>query len=360
MSDFITGLRGDLVEAADRHARRGRLRRSRLRLRGWRPQALLPAIAVAATVVAVVVAVRALSPPQTAALRVVVELRVGGQPFDAAGLDGSLFVADFGGRVVRVDTRGRRVAGATPVDGDPVSVAVASDRVLVLAAADGSTPRAQLYTLDRASGRITDTLPLGAAAASEIAVDGSGALWYVPDEHRPAIERLDLTTGRPMVRVPFREAATLVVGGDLVWALGQDGTVIAIDATTAEVVQRLPQVAGTIDVSAPVTNAIAADARGAWVADQRDSRLLRIEAGRVVRRVPLAGEARSVAVAGDELWVGYGDDVRRRYGVARIDPGSGKVLSSFDLGTRDPRALIPEASGVWVVASDGTALLVSS
>ena len=359
MSDFISGLRGDVVDAAERHARGGRVRRTRQRVRALRPQAALSAIAVAAGVLALVVAVRALTPPQqSGALHIVAEVRLGGQPFDAVSARGSLWVADFGGRIVRLDERGRKVTAATPVDGDPVAVAAADDRVLVLAAADGSTPRAQLYTLDASSGAVAGVRELGAGAASEIAA-GAGTVWYIPSEHRPSIEGLDLATGRAVLRVRFPEAATLAVGGGVVWALSRLGTVMAIDATTGELVERLRRVAGPVDVSGPVTNLIAADVTGAWVSGQRDSTLLRIEAGRVMRRIPLADEPRAIAVTDDALWVGYGSDVSRRYRLARLDPRSGKVLSSVSLGSREPKALVPDGQRAWVVASDGTALLVS-
>jgi hypothetical protein len=362
MSDFITGLRGDLVQAVERHARRGQVRRTTWRLhpRAWRPQAVLAAVAVAATVVAVAAAVRALTPPQRQAgtLHVVAVVRTGGQPVDAVRTGGSLWIADYGGRVVRVDTRARRVAGAGEVGGDPTSVTVADDTVLLLAASDASTPRSQLYGIDPASGRITARRALG-QAANDIS-SSAGGVWYIPSEHRPAIERLDLASGTVNAHVRFPRAATLAVGGTLVWALGAGGTVVAIDATTAEIALRLRRVAIPNDTSAATSNLIAADADGAWVADQRGSRLLRIKAGRVVRRVPLAGEPHSIALTDDTLWVGSGDDVRRRYRLSRVDPTTGDVLSTVDLGTRDPKALVPDGSSVWVAASDGTALLVSS
>jgi hypothetical protein len=361
VSDFVTGLRGDLKEAAERHARRGRVPRTtwRLHRRAWRPQAVVSAVAVAASVVAVVVAVRALTPPQRQAgtLHVVAVVRTGGQPVDAVRTGGSLWIADFGGRVVRLNTRARSVAGASEVGGVPTAVTVADRTVSLLAESDATTPRSQLYTIDPASGRVTSRRALGQAAKD---ISGSaGGVWYIPSEHRPAIERLDLASGTVNAHVRFPRAVTIAVGGTLVWALDAHGTVIAIDATTGEIALRLPRVAIPDDSSAATSNLIAADADGAWVADQRDSRLLRIESGRVVRRVSLAGEPHSIALTDETLWVGYGDDARFRYRLSRVDPTTGDVLSTVDLGRRDPKALVPNGSSVWIVASDGTALLVS-
>lgn len=372
MSDFITGLRGDLAEAAERHARRGRVRRTTwwLHPRAWRPEALVLAVAVAASVVAIAVAVRAFTPPQRQAgtLRVVKQMRIGGQPFDAVSVRGSLWIADFGGRIVRADPRSRKITAVTPVDGDPTSVTVADDTVLALAAADSSMPRARLYALDPSHGRISGDRPLS-QAFGEVAV-ADGGLWFIPSAHRPRIERLDLASGRVVARVHFPEqragspgafgAATLAVGGDLVWALDRNGTVAAIDTATAEIVQRLARVAVPRAVDGAGLNLLAADATGVWVADESGSRLLRIEAGQVIRRIPLGGEPRSLALAGDALWVGHGDPVRRRYRLSRVDPATGKILATVSLGTRDPKALVPDGSNVWVIAGDGTALLVSS
>ena len=64
MSDYITGLRGDLVDAVDRHRRRSRLGTARRRLvvlpRFWRPA--LAGAAIAASVLAALVAASTLSP----------------------------------------------------------------------------------------------------------------------------------------------------------------------------------------------------------------------------------------------------------------------------------------------------------
>ena len=107
MSDYITGLRADLVDAAARHGRRRRSHRmpASLSPRAWRPAVALGVAAVAASVVAVVIAVSTLTPPQPhpGRLQIVAELQLDGQPQDAVLAGGSLWVADFTGEVVRVD-----------------------------------------------------------------------------------------------------------------------------------------------------------------------------------------------------------------------------------------------------------------
>ena len=46
--------------------------------------------------------------------------------------------------------------------------------------------------------------------------------------------------------------------------------------------------------------------------------------------------------------------------VDRIDPRTGKVTATVQLGTHYPRALVPVRGGLWVIAGDGTAVLIDT
>ena len=105
MSDYVSELRRDLVEAAERQARRGRAGRASRALhpRAWSPTALAGAGAVAAAIVAVVVTLTTLAPPpKPSDAKIVATVQLGGQPRDAVLAGGSLWIADYEGRVVQL------------------------------------------------------------------------------------------------------------------------------------------------------------------------------------------------------------------------------------------------------------------
>ena len=65
-------------------------------------------------------------------------VRLDGQPRDAVLAGGSLWVADYEGRVLQVDPVRRRVRARIDVGGTPLAVAAEGDRVLVVS--NDSTP----------------------------------------------------------------------------------------------------------------------------------------------------------------------------------------------------------------------------
>jgi hypothetical protein len=299
-------------------------------------------------------------------------VHVGGQPQDAVLAAGSLWVADFEGRVVRVDPERRRVAGARAVDGQPGAIAAGAGSLWVIAS-ETAAPRVatELVRIEPRSGRILDRAQIGATTREAtsgnglVVVDGA-AVWVVPNVYtaRPVLERRDpegtVTARLPAGRIGAEQLQALAAGGNRVWALGEAGTIAVIDSATAEVVQRLKNVASDLSVgSLPLPRQrIAPDATGAWVSNGET--VLRIEGGRVVRRIPLGTEIGPVAVADDVLWAVATDDASRRSWLIRIDPESGEVTGTVALGTRLPAALVPDGRDVWVVTTDGTALLGGS
>ena len=106
-------------------------------------------------------------------------------------------------------------------------------------------------------------------------------------------------------------------------------------------------------------HSIAADRSGAWVIDSAGGRLLRLEGDQVVRTLRIGETQPIMAKAADGLWVVMSDDARAS-GIARIDPRTGKVTATIGLGSHYPRALVPSREGLWVIAGDGTALLIDT
>src|SRR5262249_50577302 len=106
MSDYIAGLRADLVDAAARHQERGALRRRALPVlpRAWSRPALAAAGALAACVAAIVIAVTTIGPPTPAPEKPhpVRTISLGTEGFDAVFAGGDLWVAGSDGDVIRI------------------------------------------------------------------------------------------------------------------------------------------------------------------------------------------------------------------------------------------------------------------
>jgi hypothetical protein len=109
VSDFLTALRAEVLDAHAAHRRRGRARRTARAL----GSGVRPALAVASAIlalVAAVLAVRAVTTPPTSEPRVVDVIRLRGTPTDAVRAGDSVWIADFAGsRLIGLDAGGRRV-----------------------------------------------------------------------------------------------------------------------------------------------------------------------------------------------------------------------------------------------------------
>jgi hypothetical protein len=353
--DFISGLRSDLVEAAARQRELGRPARAvrPVHPRAWSPTAVLGAVAAAAALLVLVVALRAVGPtPTPTDAKVVGKVQIGGQPRDAVVAGGSLWVADYGGALVRLDLATRKVRARTPLAGTPVSVAADGHFVWVLSVDDGGN-RSLLVKLDARTGRIVDRVPVGGWGAAVAA--GAGGLWLLPSIHRGDVERIDPTTYRRTAFFPKLADEGLAVSGGSVWAR-RDDVVVQIDAVSGRVVNRVAGIAPPLDTSSLRT--LLPDAEGAWVVGGRDGLLYRVERGRVVRKLTVGQTAGAVARGRSAIWVTASPrpDV---YELVRVDPDEGKVTGRVPLGFRVPQTLVPVGKRLWVVTSTGDVLRVS-
>lgn len=359
MSDFIPGLRADLVAATAREAARGRVRRSRrtVGLRLPRPSAVAGALPLAAVLVALIVATSRVAPELPAARpRVLATLELGGQPRDAALSDGKLWVTDFGGRLIRVDVPSGPVARGLRLGRYGGSIVTGDGGLWAIGQGPVNGGRLRLTQIDpRTGARVREFERPG--DGGDIAV-GAGGVWVAPDAYaggRPDLERLDPTTGAVTARVSA-DTAVLATAGDTLWVLEHDGTLLAVSGATRQVAARLPRLAPVADNSPE--NLLVADADGAWIADSATSTLIHAVGDRVVRRVDLRSTPGPLTLAAGAVWATTGDVVSRRYRLLRLSPATGRITATVDLGHHEPRAVVPTADGVWVVASDGTALRV--
>jgi hypothetical protein len=372
MSDYIAGLRTDLVEAAGRHQRRGTLARRAIPVlpRAWSRPALAAAAAVAVCVAAIVVAVSTIGPPEPkpATPHRVLSVRLGTGSFDAAYTDGSLWVAGTNGEVVRV-TDGR-VRGRVKLGQQVKTIAAGAGSVWASTlngnanAADG-TVRASLVQLDARSGAIRRTTRLTVTDVGAV-VTGAGGVWFIPDDYYGAdvLERLDPVTGRRVAEIRSRSHFAhwvLAAGARRLWGVAVDGTVTEIDPTSERMVAAVPKVRQNgVEEQTPSLSSLAADGDGVWVAGGARGDVALVQAGRVARRIPVGGgDVTAVARTRDALWVATGSGAPvPRYRLIRIDPDSGRQTGTVQLGPEQPTALAAAGRDLWAVTLGGSAILI--
>jgi streptogramin lyase len=157
--------------------------------------------------------------------------------------------------------------------------------------------------------------------------------------------------------VPFAHGSGLAAGGKWLWAVSKEGTVARIDPRTARIAHQWTRLAPSGNADAG--EAIVADSRGAWLLSAGQGRILRLEGDRV-RKVLRVDETVEpiLAYSGRALWVVTSAEPTGSR-LARLDPRTGVVNATVELGGHYPRALVPAPGGLWVVAGDGTVVRVA-
>jgi hypothetical protein len=349
VSDFLTQLRGEVLEAHAAQRRRGRAGRAARALAGNGGRAMVAAGAAAALALAVV-ASQVITPAPPGGPRVIDVIRVGGSLNSAVAAGGSVWVGDATGRrVVRLDARAGRVVQRIDVAGRPVALATGPGGTWVRTAAGRGGAVARL-----GSGTTTPVGEGSTLAAGRVAV------WAADVELPPeGLRRIDARTGRDDGLLPRVGIYALAVGGDSLWAVMTNGTVLRLDARTGAERARWQTLAiapGTADPP------LVADGGGAWVLRATgggDSEAIRLENDRIARHVQIPPTARPVlAQAGDGLWTITEDPVRYTSAAVRLDPRTGDVTARVALGNHNPTRLVAVRDEIWVTGGDGTVTVI--
>jgi YVTN family beta-propeller protein len=243
-----------------------------------------------------------------------------------------------------IDPKTNGVVGHVPVGSRPDRVAVGEGGVWIANLDDKTLSR-----IDPGKRTLTRTILLDATPTG-VAV-GFGAVWVAHGLLGTVSRVAPQYTGIETIRPPFTAIGgagargSVAVGAGSVWVAFGDSSVSRIDPASRRVVATI--------IAGNTPSAIAYGSRSVWVANERDSRVSRINPatnGRTfgpdlsVGLSPLA-----VTVGGGAVWVtDSGDDQ-----VTRINPGSNSV-TSFAVG-RAPTGIAYGAGSVWVANSgDGT------
>ncbi len=202
-----------------------------------------------------------------------------------------------------------------------------------------------LVRVDLATSAVTGTVPLN---WMDYGYDttGAGSVWQT-DYENDKLVRIDPVTRKVVKRIPVASAPEgVAVTEGSVWVANEhNGSVQRVDPATNRVVATIP--VGPIAPNGP--QIMTAGPGGVWVGIQHTGEVVRVDAAtnKVGLRVPLDG---LVASDGKEVWIAGPNGLPE---VVRIDPVSGKVITTVDLDTV-PGDLAVGLGSVWVLADGMT------
>ena len=364
MSDYVSGLRQDLVEAAARQQAAGRGARAARprRPRAWSPVVVLGAAAALVAALVLVVGLRAVTPPRPPeAPKVVGGFHIEAQPRDAAAAGGYVFVADYGGQLLQIDPQtGERHQLETTAD-NALPAAVADDGGALWAVAvdaQPAFPRSILLKLDPKTGRRLDSISL-AGEGGALAI-GAGGIWLQtnrtsrePSAPPRGLDRIDPVTHRRTAAIKGVAAQSIAASDHSLWT--REGETVTQRDETGHVVNRVGHISPALGLEDQ--RSIVADNDGAWVVGQSEGLLYRIENGQVVKRLRVGGQAGVIARTRSAVWVTA--ETNGRYELVRVDADADKVTGRVRLGGDMPQTIVPVGKKVWVITEMGDVIRVS-
>jgi streptogramin lyase len=224
------------------------------------------------------------------------------KPFAVAVGDGAVWVTEYQrGNLVRIDPQANRIAQRFALGGQAGSVVVADGVAWVAGRGDDSLKRVDIRT-----GEVR-SIALGVGANPMAVALGEGSVW-VAELYRGAVVRIDPEAGRIVATIPIDGGPDgITVASGSVWTANRFATTVSrIDTATLQVT--------------------------------------RISTGHRVSGVIATGEA--------SVWAGNQDGV-----LSRIDPRSGELLASIEVGSPDWPAMAVGQGHVWVSAPIDNAVL---
>ena len=200
-----------------------------------------------------------------------------------------------------------------------------------------------LVRVDLATSAVTGQVPLNWMDYG-YATTGAGSVWQT-DYENDVVLKIDPVSGNVLATIPVGSApeGVAVTAGSAWVANEHDGSVMRIDPATYRVVATVQ--IGPAGSAGP--QIMTAGPGGVWVDVQNTGEVVRVDAAtnRVGLRVPLDGY---VASDGKEVWIGVDAGTNGLSQVVRIDPVSGKVITTVGLDTQGICGLAVGLGSVWV------------
>ena len=173
---------------------------------------------------------------------------------------------------------------------------------------------------------------------------GAGSVWQTDWENN-VLERIDPVSAKVVASIPVGSAPSGVAVTDgSVWVAEQhDGAVTRVDPATNRVIATIP--VGPTGSAGPQLMTVGPG--GVWVDIQNNGTVVRVDAATNTAGlvVPLEGW---VASDGERVWIEVDAGTNGLSQVARIDPVSGKVITTVDLDTQGICGMAVGLGSVWV------------
>jgi hypothetical protein len=357
--DFVTQLKLQLRDAAEREADRGPFRRAAAtaRANGTGPLlvvAALAVVAVAAVLIAGQLSRKETPPAREPALRVVtrLDLTSGGGSL-ALGL-GAVWATDASrGEVLRVAPDSGRVLARIRTGGEPRAIAAGAGALWTYDFKSG-----RLLRIDPAAGRVTARLPLGLPPDSDVAVAVlDGRVWAADLWHAlqidPAGRRIDR---RVSIGSAGLDAASGTSDGRRFIVLRKDGAVVTFDGRTGAKLSSIAPPVGMFRLAGAARYVISEFDEGG--ADHGFSAIDRANGRTVWQRRISAVEVDQTIVSATTLWV-HGTGTARGDTLWRIDANTGRVTGALGLPESGATALAAVGGRLWVLTPAGRLEIVS-
>jgi streptogramin lyase len=342
--DFVTELRLQLRDAAEREERRGRLRRG---LGGLGGPAAAAAMAIA--LIVVIGGLRWDRGQRPTKPRVVATLTLADNVGSVTAGFGAAWVADTAkGRILRVDPRSRRVTASIPVGANPRITAGAGAVWAVV----GTRVDQRLVKVDPRRNRVTARVKL----RSDVTAFGvqilRGVPWVIAPE---GVLRIDPASGKitRYIPSPVTESFDLTGADDGRWVLTRDHRLLRFDLLTGrrsrELAVRLPNAQGVVPTpegpvfvtpDGQIARASLADGRLAW----------RHKVGSGFQVIPL--------LIGSTLWVHATGNTSGRDHLVAIDLTSGETLSETTLPEFGATASAAVGKELWITTPNGKVMVI--
>ena len=236
------------------------------------------------------------------------------------------------GTVTRIDPNEQEVRDSIQVGENPTGIAVGFDAVWVVESGGPSVSRISSGTND-----IVDTIDVGNGPAG-IAV-GEGSVW-VTNRFDGTISRIDPDGATAIKTIPVGlDPRGIVVGFGSVWvALAGSNTVVRVDPDTNSVIR--PIGVG----NAPGSMAVSQDPDALWVVNSLDNTVMQIspDTNTVVDTIEVGKGPAEIAVVEGIAWVANEADGT----LSRIEPGQTPVRT-MTIGSV-PQGLASVDGNLWV------------
>ena len=200
--------------------------------------------------------------------------------------------------------------------------------------------RDALLRVDPVAGRLVATIPLGSDSAPEGVAVTAGSVW-VADHHRGAVTRIDPKTNRVVATIPIGPTGA---DGPLVMTAGPGGVWVGVPNMHSVV--RIDPATNTVGLVVPLDGTVASDGKEVWIGGPNGlPEVVRIDpvSGKVITTVDLGtGPDGGLAVGLGSVWVISG-------GLTRIDAATGRIVGRLDLDG-DGGDVVVAGGAVWITA----------